>query len=197
MLFRSGVVTRDPITNTIITVATNYTNLSTVKTRGVDLDAVYKMTTPYGKFGLGIAGSYIEQFNIEGTDYVGNNGNSSLPRIRGNVSLDWDQGPFSATLRANYIHSYYQQLLAGSFYAQQDPRFQSGVYSEKIGSRTTLDLYGAYEFNNKLKISGSVLNLANSKPPYDPGASSTFLYDFSQYDVRGRAYRANLTYKFR
>ena len=193
-----GVVTRDPITNNIISVATNYTNLSTVKTRGLDLDAVYRMTTPYGKLGFGMAGSYIEQFNIEGSDYIGNNGNGSLPRMRGNVSLDWDQGPYSATVRVNYIHSYQQQLLAGSFYATtNDPRFQSGVYSEKIGSRTTLDVFGAYEFNNKLKLSGSVLNVANSKPPYDPGASSTFLYDFTQYDVRGRAFRANLTYKFR
>ena len=193
-----GVVTRDPITNAIISVATNYTNLSTVKTRGLDLDAVYRMTTPYGKLGFGLAGSYIEQFNIEGSDYIGNNGNGSLPRMRGNVSVDWDQGPYSATFRVNYIHSYQQVLLAGSFYATtNDPRFQSGVYSEKIGSRTTLDLFGAYEFNNKLKLSASVLNLANSKPPYDPGASSTFLYDFTQYDVRGRAYRANLTYKFR
>lgn len=112
-------------------------------------------------------------------------------------TLDWDQGSYSATLRVNYIRSYQQQLLAGSFYAQQDTRFQTGVYSEKIGSRTTLDLFGAYEFNNKLKLSASVLNLANSKPPYDPGASSTFLYDFTQHDARGRAYRANLTYKFR
>lgn len=193
-----GVVTRDPITNNIVSVATNYANLSTVKTRGLDMDAIYKITTSYGKLGFGIAATYIEQFNIEGSDYVGNNGNGSLPRIRGNVNVNWDQGPYSATLRANYIHSYQQQFLAASYFATtNDPRFQTGVYGDKIGSRTTLDLYGAYEFNNKLKISASVLNLANLRPPYDPGASATYLYDFSQYDVRGRAFRANLTYKFR
>ena len=193
-----GVVTRDPITNNIITVATNYTNLALVKTRGLDMDALYSVNTLYGKLGFGVAATYIEQFNIDGTDYVGNNGNNSLPRIRGNITLNWDQGPYSATLRTNYIHSYQQQFLPATYYATtNDPRFQTGVYGEKIGSRTTFDLYGAYEFNNKLKISASILNLANSRPPYDPGASATFLYDFTQYDVRGRAYRANLTYKFR
>ena len=53
------------------------------------------------------------------------------------------------------------------------------------------------EFNSKLKINASVINVANVQPPYDPGASGTFLYDFTQYDVRGRAYRINLNYKFR
>ena len=193
-----GVVTRDPITNNIVSVATNYANLSLVKTRGLDMDALYSVNTLYGKLGFGVAATYIEQFNLEGTDYVGNNGNNSLPRIRGNITLNWDQGPYSATLRTNYIHSYQQQFLPATYFATtNDPRFQTGVYGEKIGSRTTFDLYGAYEFNNKLKISASVLNLANSRPPYDPGASATFLYDFTQYDVRGRAYRANLTYKFR
>ena len=192
-----GVVTRDPITNNIITVATNYTNLSLVKTRGLDIDANYKMNTQYGKFGLSLAASYIEKFNLDDTDYVGNNGNGSLPRIRGNLALNWDQGPFSATVRANYIHSYQQTGLAGSFYAPQDPRFQTGVYSEKIGSRTTLDLFGAYEFSNKLKLSASVINVMNQQPPFDPGTSATFLYDFTQHDVRGRAFRANLSYKFR
>ena len=193
-----GVVTRDPVTNAIVTVSTNYTNLSEVSTRGVDLDAVYRLNTLYGKLAFGMAATYIEKFNIDGTDYVGNNGNGSLPRIRGNVSVDWTQGPYTARLTANYIHSYYQQLLAGSYYATtNDPRFQTGIYGEKIGSRTTLDLFGGYEFNSKLKVNASVINLMNKQPPYDPGASSTFLYDFTQYDVRGRAYRMNVTYKFR
>jgi iron complex outermembrane receptor protein len=195
---RRGVVTRDPITNNIITVATNFTNLSEVSTRGVDIDAVYRMNTAYGKLAFGMAATYIEKFSIDGSDYVGNNGNGSLPRIRGNVSVDWTQGPYSARLTTNYVHSYYQQLLAGSYFSTaNDPRFQTGIYGEKIGSRTTFDLFGGYEFNNKLKINASVINLMNTQPPYDPGASSTFLYDFTQYDVRGRAYRMNLTYKFR
>ena len=193
-----AVVTRDPVTNGIVTVSTSYTNLTEVNTRGIDIDAVYRMNTLYGKLAFGMAATYIEKFSVEGSEYVGNNGYGSLPRIRGNVSVDWTQGPYTARLTANYVHSYYQQLLAGSYYATtSDPRFQTGVYGEKIGSRTTLDAFAGYEFNNKLKINVSVLNLMNKQPPYDPGASATFLYDFTQYDVRGRAYRMNLTYKFR
>ena len=193
-----GTVVRDPVTNGIVSVAANYYNASTTLTKGLDFDAVYRMNTLYGRLAFGLAGSYIESFNLEGTEYVGSNGNGSLPRIRGNATINWDQGPYSARVTANYIHSYYQALLASTFYSTaNDPRFQTGTYGEKIGSRTTIDLYGGYEFNNKLKINASVLNIMNKQPPYDPGASSTFLYDFTQYDVRGRAYRMNLTYKFK
>jgi iron complex outermembrane receptor protein len=193
-----GVVTRDPATNAIVTVATNYTNLALVKTRGLDFDAVYRMNTLYGKLAFGLAGSYMESYS-DGDEYVGQNGwGISLPRIKGSATVDWSQGPYTARVTANYIHSYYQAALGASYYSTaNDPRFQTGIYGEKIGSRTTIDLYGGYEFNNKLKINASVLNVMNRQPPYDPGASATYLYDFTQYDVRGRAYRMNLTYKFR
>ncbi len=195
---QQGIVTRDPATNAIVSVQTNYTNLSEVTTRGFDFDLNYRLNTLYGKLGFRAGGSYLEKYAIDGDEYVGGNGYTSLPRIRGFAQLSWEQGPYSAALTANYIHSYYQQLLAASYFSTaNDPRFQTGVYGDKIGSRTTLDLFGAYEFNNKLKISGSVLNIANKQPPYDPGTSSTFLYDFTQFDVRGRAYRLNLTYKFK
>ena len=194
-----GVVTRDPATNAIVTVATNFTNLSKVQTRGVDFDAVFRTNTLYGKLAFDLGGSYIEKYSVDGSDYVGSNaGPASFPRIRGFARVNWDQGPWSAATTVNYVHSYYQTALAGSYYVTtNDPRFQTGVYGEKIGSRTTVDAYGGYEFNNKLKLSASVLNVMNRKPPFDPGSSATFLYDFTQYDVRGRAYRMNLTYKFR
>ncbi|MCZ2134864.1 MAG: TonB-dependent receptor [Burkholderiales bacterium] len=193
-----GIVTRDPVTNNIVTVQTNYTNLGEVKTSGLDFDLNYRLNSLYGKFGFRLGGSYLESFKADGDEYVGQNGYTSLPRIRGFAQLNWEQGPYSAAITANYIHSYYQALLAGSYYVNtHDPSFQTGVYGEKIGSRTTVDLFGGYEFNKNMKISGSVLNVMNRKPPYDPGASSTYLYDFTQYDVRGRAYRLNMTYKFK
>jgi iron complex outermembrane receptor protein len=194
---RRGIVTRDPATNAIVSVETNYFNQGKVLTSGLDFDANYRLNTLYGKLGFRVGGSYIESYKLGDDEYVGTNGNGSLPRIRGNATVSWEQGPWVASATANYIHSYYQVLLAGSYFTWQDQRFQTGTFGEKIGSRTTIDLFGSYEFNNKLKVSASVINVANKQPPYDPGASGTFLYDFTQYDVRGRAFRANLSYKFR
>ena len=194
---RRGSVTRDPETGQVASVTTAYFNQGKTVTSGLDFDATYRLTTESGKYGFRLGGSYIEKFQLDDTEYVGQNANGSLPRIRGSFTTSWERGPWVASATANYIHSYYQSVLPGSYFTGQDPRFQTGVFGEKLGSRTTVDLFGSYEFNNKLKLSASVINVANSKPPYDPGASGTFLYDFTQYDVRGRAYRANLTYKFR
>jgi len=194
---RRGIVNRDPATNAIVSVETNYFNQGKILTSGLDIDANYRVNTLYGKLGFRLGASYIEKFQVDDTEYVGQNGFGSIPRIRGSASVSWERGPWVANATANYIHSYYQALLPGSYYTAQDPRFQTGTYGEKLGSRTTIDLFGSYEFNNKLKVSASVINVANVLPPYDPGASSTYLYDFTQYDVRGRAYRMNLTYKFK
>ena len=194
---RRGSVTRDPETGQVASVTTAYFNQGKTITSGLDFDATYRLTTESGKYSFRLGGSYIEKFQLDDTEYIGQNANGSLPRIRGSFTTSWERGPWVASATANYIHSYYQSLLPGSYFTGQDPRFQTGVFGGKLGSRTTIDLFGSYEFNNKLKVSGSVINVANTKPPYDPGVSGTFLYDFTQYDVRGRAFRANLTYKFR
>jgi iron complex outermembrane receptor protein len=95
----------------------------------------------------------------------------------------------------NYIRGYSQQLLAASWFTPQDPQFQNGLYPERIRSYITYDWYGKYTLSKNLAIFASVLNLRDKKPPYDPGFSATFLYDFSIYDVRGRQFRLGLTYK--
>jgi iron complex outermembrane recepter protein len=192
-----GSVTRDPETNQVVSVTTAYFNQGKTVTSGLDFDATYRMTAESGKYTFRVGGAYIESFKLDDTEFVGTNGNGSLPRIRGSLSASWERGPWVATATANYIHSFYQSNLPGSYFTAQDPRFQTGIFGEKLGSRTTIDLFGSYEFNNKLKVSAAVINVANTLPPYDPGASGTFLYDFTQYDVRGRAFRANLTYKFK
>ena len=112
------------------------------------------------------------------------------------MSLDWDQGPWAITGRVNYIHSYHQDLLPPSFFTPQDPRVQTGTYPENEPSYTTFDLFGRYTITPNFTVSASILNITDETPPYDPGFSSTFNYDFSQYDVRGRQYRIGLNYKF-
>lgn len=192
-----GTVTRDATTGQVISVATNYVNLSEIKTSGVDVDMRYRFSTNVGRFGVNLGASYITTYKVEGAEVAGTNGYGSLPRVRGSLAINYDQGPWRATLTTRYIHRFVQVLLPASYYTPQDPRFQTGVYGAKVGSRTYFDLFGAYRFSPRLEVSGSIINLMNKKPPYDPGASGTFLYDFTQHDPRGRRYRVNLAYNFR
>jgi iron complex outermembrane receptor protein len=190
-------VIRDPNNNNaIVTVLSNYQNLNETKTNGLDLEARYRMPSDFGRWTARTNFSYVNSFKEEGVEIAGTNGgNNTIPRVRGNVAVDWDYRAFANTLQMNYIRGYLQQLLPGSFFAQQDPRFQNGTYPTRVPSYISYDWYGKYTLTKNLSISAAVLNLRDKKPNYDPGFSGTFLYDFSIYDIRGRQIRLGLTYK--
>ncbi|MGZ9075190.1 MAG: TonB-dependent receptor domain-containing protein, partial [Burkholderiaceae bacterium] len=191
-------VIRDPQTNQIVTVFGNYLNLPRTETKGFDFDTRYVARTTFGRFTGRLNATYVAKFEEDGVEYVGTNGGTNTyPRWKGYISLDWDQGPWAVTGRVNYIHHYYQQLLAASFFTPQDPRFQNGTYPEKVPSYTTLDLYARYNITTNLSVNGAILNVTDEVPPYDPGFDPTGLYDFSQYDVRGIQFRIGVNYKFR
>jgi iron complex outermembrane receptor protein len=189
-------VIRDPQTGLIVTVLNNYRNLSNQLTNGLDLDMRHSMRTTIGRFTTRLNTSYINKYEVEGDEFAGRNGFGSIPRFRGFVSMDWEQGAFLVNGRVNYIHSYTQQLLAASFFAPQDPRFQTGTYDAKIPSYTTVDLFGRWNITPKLSVTAAVGNIFDELPPYDPGASATFVYDFTQYSPFGRTYRVGATYRF-
>ena len=189
-------VIRDPVTGLIVTVLNNFRNFSSQLTSGFDFDMRHRLPTTFGRFTTRLNTSYIHKYEVEGDEFAGRNGFGSIPRLRGFLSLDWQQGPFTVTGRANYIHSYTQQLLPGSYFAPQDPRFQNGTYDAKIDSYTTFDLFGRWNVTPKISVTASINNVTDETPPYDPGVSATFLYDFTQYSPFGRTYRVGATYRF-
>ena len=194
-------VIRDPSTGQIVTVLNNYRNLFQTATQGLDIDTRYTATSNYGRFTTRLNVNYIDSFEEEGVEYAGTNGGSwTYPRWKGYVSLDWDQGPWAATAKVNYIHHYWQQGIAASYFTPQDPRFQTGTYPDHVPSYATLDLFLRYSFTPGFSVSGAVVNITDETPPYDPwGGSlgSTYVYDPSLYDIRGRQYRLAVNYKFK
>lgn len=190
-------VIRDPATQRIVTVVGGYENQANTFTRGYDFEARYNTRVAPGRFVTRVIASYVDSFKENGTERAGRNGGTNtLPRLRATISQAWEQGPYVVSATVSYIHSYRQQLLSASFFTFQDPRFQNGTYPIKVPAYATLDLFMRYNVTPKLSVSATVLNVTDTLPPYDPGISSTSLYDFSQYDVRGRQYRVGATYKF-
>jgi iron complex outermembrane recepter protein len=182
----------------IVTVLNGFINVNRTETRGVDFDVRHIARTNWGRFTSRLNATYVAKFEEDGVDNAGRNGGTvTVPRWKGFASVDWDQGPWTVSGRINYVHSYYQDFLAGSFFTPQDPRFQTGTYPERVPSYTTFDLYGRYNITSNLSVSASVLNIFNQTPPYDPGIDATNFYDFTQYDVRGTIYRVGVSYKFR
>jgi iron complex outermembrane recepter protein len=191
-------VIRDPQTNAVALIFSNYQNLNTRKVSGFDFDWKIGMPTNHGKYTVRGDVNYVRSFKEDGVEVAGTNaGANTIPRIRGTFALDFDSGPWSFTGQARYTHSYYNSALDGSTFRSTAlaTSFQNGVYPARAGSYTLLDVFGRYDVTKNLKVSLSVANLLNKTPPYDPGFSTTALYDFSLHDVRGRQIRIGLSYK--
>jgi iron complex outermembrane receptor protein len=190
-------VVRNPEDNTIVTVLTGYENISSRVTSGLDIDLTYAVpTVAFGKFTGHLDANYVLKFQEDGVDTNDSNaGFNTIPRLKASASLDWDYSAFSFTGRWNYTKGWTQAALPGSFFTAQNPAFQTGTYRLKTPDYYTFDIFGRYQITKNFSVNASVVNLMNRKPPYDPGFSGTFLYDFSEFDARGRLYRFNLTYK--
>ena len=188
-------VVRDPTTNQVVTILSNYENLAQRRTNGVDIDGTLRVPTSIGKFTFRGNLNYVNTFKEDGVEVVGTNGGANtIPRIRANFSTDYDWGAWSFTAAVNYSHRIRQELLASSYFTPQVPTYQTGVYPTYVRSHTTADLFARYNVTKQLTASVGVLNVFDRTPPYDPGFSSTSLYDFSLYDARGRQWRLTLKY---
>jgi len=200
-------VIRDPNNNNqVVTVISNYQNLSSRVTSGLDFDVRYGIpTVAAGKFTARLNANYILKFQEDNADGQGahsvndsNAGVNTIPRLKVSSSLDWDYGPLSITTKYNYTKGWRQAAFADTnayYLTTNTPQFQTGTLRKKTPDYYTFDPYGRYQINKNFSTSASVVNLFNRTPPYDPGFTTTYFYDFSQFDVRGRLYRLSLTYK--
>lgn len=189
-------IIRDPATNQVVSILSGYINLNERRTTGVDIDMRYTLpTTDFGKFTLRGNVNYIASLTENGDECVGHQFCTyEIPRIRGRFVVDYDYGPASVTGAMNYTHSYYSDLAPASQYRDTNsPQFQNGARPARIPIYRTYDLSGKYSFTKNLTLNASVTNVFNQLPPYDPGFTN--LFDGAVYDIRGRIYRASLTYK--
>jgi iron complex outermembrane recepter protein len=192
-----AVVIRDPITNAIVTVLNNYINVGQIVTKGVDLEARYRINSPYGRITPRVNVSYVDSWKQDGTEYAGTNGQgtSTIPRVRGQLAVDWDFRALSVTAAANYTRHYRQDFLPPSWFTPQDPRFQNQTYPPNVPSYTTYDLFAKYQLTKNLSINGAILNVNQALPPFDPGFGTPWNYDFSLHDPRGRRVRLGFTWR--
>ena len=190
-----GRVVRDVNTGNIAFVTTPFRNIEFQQTSGIDFDYRLRLPkNPYGRFTLSGQWNYLIEFKrpvAEGqpaTRYTGNNGFfTALPRFRGNTRLSWERDSWLMQLTGNYTHSYSQVIVIAGAPIPSD---------SKVKSRTTFDLYLAYNGFKNTNLYISVLNISDQQPPFDPGASTGLHVDFGLYDLRGRTIQVGANYKF-
>jgi iron complex outermembrane recepter protein len=197
-----GVIVRDPTNNNLVAVLSTYENQDFVKTSGFDIDAKHVVRSDLGKFELRSSLSYLlryDQVLSKGQppfDFVGNNGPSAgftvVPRYKLNGSLTWTLDPWTATASVRHVAGYKQT--AGA--AGRQTQATGGRLPNAIQPQTYLDLYAAYQLTPGFTISGSIRNLTNVQPPFDPIRQSTFTYAYEEYDARGRIFQIGAKYAF-
>jgi iron complex outermembrane recepter protein len=119
---------------------------------------------------------------------------AGTPKDRASFSLTWDRGPWTLTGQMNYVSgmdaidhkgesmvdngdgtfstttnegAYFTDgtKVCGVFYPNGDPAPNAKC---RVASFTTFDLFGKYSGFKEWEITGSIQNLFNRKPPFDP-----------------------------
>ena len=163
------------------------------KISGLDLGvSLTGMQTGLGEFGLRLNGTLTlksQQQTGNGDPFVSNLNrfinDGVVQRWRHTVSVDWERGPFSATLSNSFLSGYDDQHIIGK-------------PDRKVGAYSLWNLSAAWEATKSLTLRAGVQNAFDKSPPFSQQAWF-FLsgYDPSYTDPRGRYLYASVKYAFR
>lgn len=103
---------------------------------------------------------------------------TTLPRTKGNVGVNWDKGAFGASLFGNYV---------GRVANYNNDAWTESTWRFNAGAR--------YDVTDHLRISLSINNLLDKMPPRDATWANYPYYDTSWFDSFGRSYYLQFTWK--
>ena len=175
-------------------------NRGAQKASGIDITAdLHGVKTAWGRFGGHLSGTYVLGSKIQtspGDTFVSNLNRfvteGVVQRWRHTITLDWDSGPYSASLSNTYSSGYDDQNSA----INTDDG--SVVKPNRVKAYTLWDMSAAYAVSQQFKLRAGIQNLFNTSPPYSNQAYF-FLsgYDPSYTDPRGRRFYASANYSFK
>jgi len=204
-IFRNALPGEDPADNLqhsgeITRVLVPFINAPTVKTDGVDVSAIYDISTAgANEFMLGLDASYMFNYDIGGIpgvsgnqvttvsiDAVGNRNESNigspLPQWRANFTLGWNNDSHSARAIVRHIDAY------------TDDKTATQTFNAKIDSFTTVDLYYNYVFaNDRTTLALNVTNIADEDPPF---ADQDLNFEARTHTPFGRQYQVVFRHSF-
>ena len=175
-------------------------NRGAQKASGIDITAdLHGVKTAWGRFGGHLSGTYVLDSKIQtspGDVFISNLNkfvtDGVVQRWRHTITLDWDNGPYSASLSNTYSSGYDDQNSA----INTDDG--SVVKPNRVKAYTLWDMSAAYAVSKQFKLRAGIQNLFNTSPPYSNQAYY-FLsgYDPTYSDPRGRRFYASANYSFK
>lgn len=160
-------VIRNPTTQTVETVFSNAQNISVFETRGVDLEASYRLAMSRinerlgGSLSIRALATYVDQFVIDTgitrIDTAGDVGDASsiagLPKWRGTLSVAYQGNTIGIDARVRYVDGgQYSHLL-------------TTLVNNDIASRTYVDLGMQARVSDWLTLFGNINNVFDVAPP--------------------------------
>jgi iron complex outermembrane receptor protein len=153
-------------------------------------------SSEFGRFKVSLNGTYIIEWKwqpdgINWESAVGKYVIGPLPRWRHALSLDWDAGPWGATLSQRFQSGYED---VNSF----PPRLLPTPEPRRVSSYDVWDMQLRYLGLTNASITLGIRNLWDRDPPAsNQPFTSQAGYDPTYADPRGRAYYARLVYAFK
>ncbi len=169
-------------------------NLGKYNTSGIDFSGTLRFpSSGFGQLSLRAEGTYVLQYRyqvaIDGP-YIDNNGifttdNGAVSRWRHYASLNWRNGPFTASVAQSFTLGYADDTTNGN-----PPR--------RVASYETWDLQGGWDGWKGLSLVLGIRNVLDRDPPASANSQNFQVgYDAKYTDPRGRTYYATLKYLFK
>ena len=166
-------------------------NLGDLRTSGIDVDLTLRgPSTSLGRLGFNLDGTYIDEWQqqLDGVHYVAAVGRSvvgAVPRWRHYATLNWNLGPWTATLAQ--VHS--------SGYTEINPNPPRN--ERKVGTYDVWNLQGTYSGLRNTVLAAGIKNLFDRAPPFsNQNAQGVVMFDPRYADPRGRLFYAQIVVSF-
>jgi iron complex outermembrane recepter protein len=186
-----GTVTRGPssggLPGPILSVQDIYANFGDIDVAGWDFDSRYTISTPIGDWTPSVSATQTNKYNVAlspslpSMSYVSQAGlNGYAPRWKGNLSLGWKSGVYSASLLGRYTGRYrdYQAFVPSTYELGNFWLLDANLHialGEYLGKDVRW-LAGAF-----VEVGG--VNILNRLPQYSANFTG---FDYTQGDIRGR-----------
>lgn len=169
-------------------------NLGEMKTAGWDIDAKYRFDPGYGRFTLSFTGTYWTEWKFQlgkdfpFTNFLGNSffGGNAYPRWTHVASVDFERGPWLATIENTYTRGWTEAFTAGG--------------THWIDSVSRVNLAVKYSGFRNVSLKLGVKNVADDLPPYtDVSSNGSHAAGYSNATASplGRFWYGVVTYSFK
>lgn len=191
-------------------------NVGSDKTAGLDLGIRYSLPSPFGRFGFGFDGTWLQKYDrtlatgqvLEGKgtyDLITSQDGGVYPAYKFNTGVTWGLRNLGAGVNLRYIGSFKEcgNLFGangqdGLCYVDQTANLGVAQVSHRVKAWTNTDAFVSYSMRSGLGNTGvavGVNNVFNTDPAvvYNGFLASS---DAATYDYMGRYYYARLTHNF-